>query len=556
MSDSIRAAGRFCLVAACCLLSVSFFFRYQILNGFTVLFADRFDGMIVMAILEHWYNVFRGLSHWSQPLFLYPFPHTLAYQDGYFVNGVFYSGFRALGADPFLASEIANIILRAIGFLGAYLACRRVFRLGLPWALLASVLFTLSNSSFIHTGHIQLLTISFAPLMAVLLHGTFTALLDGRRSALLAWGLATILLYAAWLMSGYYMAWYFLYFSASTLLILLALSSREQRRTLLAASRREALPLIALAAVMILVNLPFLNLYLPAASQSGQESYQLALSMTPSPLDIPNVGEGNLLYGRLITSVHDTLTPALPPFSERTTGMPLILLFLFGCAIVCLWQGRKQAGTTPLAMAMSAAVLLTWATVIHVGHYSLWYFVYHLVPGAKSMRATGRYQIFLAAPVIVLAVQYLGLNSCRIVAPVLFLVCALLLVEEVDAGSPLHLDRQHEVARLHSVPRPPSACRVFFASAARPETVGNAIEDNVYSANVDAMLIAEYLDLPTINGLGAVLPPGWSLVVNPSNPAYMPAVSAFASRHHITGLCGLDLRTMRWNTAPGISSHA
>jgi len=545
----IRTTGRAALVAIFCMLSVAVFFRYQIANGFTTLFSDRFDGMIVIAILEHWYNVFRDLSNWSQTNFFYPIANTLGYQDGYFANGVFYSVFRALGVDPFLASELVNATMRAIGFLSAYLACRRLFGLGLPWALLASIVFTLSSSSFIHAGHVQLLSISFAPLMAVLLHSTFTALFSGRRRALLAWGGAASLMYAVWLMTGYYMAWYFLYFSAATLAILVSLSPRDEKRVLLATLRRQALPVLALVAFAVLVNLPFLNVYLPKAAESGQESYQLGLSMTPSLLDIPNVGGGNLLYGRLVTSVHDMIAPALPLFSERTTGVSVILLFLFGCALAWLWRQREQTGAPLLTMAMAAAVVLTWATVVHVGNFSLWYVIYHLVPGAKGMRATGRYQIFLAAPVIVLAVQYLSWNARRIVAPVLFLMCALLVIEQLDEGSPLRLDRPHELARLRSVPPPPSVCRVFFASAARPERVNRPIEDGVYSHNVDAMLIAEYWDLPTINGLGAVLPPGWGLF-NPERPSYLPAVAAFVRAHRLTGVCGLDLRTMRWDTSP------
>lgn len=545
----IRAPGRALLIAIVCAMSVALFFRYQIANGFTVLFTNRYDGMIVVAIQEHWYNVFRGFSHWSQANFWYPVPNTLGYQDGYLVNGVFYAGFRAFGVDPFLASEIVNMTLRALGFFGAYLALRRVFGVEFLWAILGSILFTLSSSSFNHTGHVQLLTISFAPYMTVLLHGAFGALLSGRRRALLIWGMGAASLYALWLMSGYYMAWYFLYFMAAMLIIAPLLMDREDRSALMLAMRRQAFPLVGLVVLFVALNLPFLNLYLSKIAESGEQKYQLALSMSPSLLDIPNVSSVNLLYGRIVVALHDLVAPSLPLFGERTTGVSVILLFLFGCAAASLWRCRERTGTALLSKAVAAAVLLTWITVVHVGNFSLWYMIYHLVPGAKAMRATGRYQIFLAAPIIALAIRYLSWNAQRIAVPVLLLVCVLLVVEQLGDSSPVQLDRRVELARLTSVPPPPPACKVFFASAARPAVVQNKFIEDVYSHNVDAMLVAEYLHLPTINGMGAILPPGWALFA-PEDPSYLRAVALYVAAHQVKNLCALDLRTMRWDTEP------
>jgi hypothetical protein len=538
-------------VATCCVLSVGVFFRYQIANGFTLLFSDAVDGLNATAILEHWYNVFRGLSIWSEMNFFYPVSRALGYTDGFLVNGVIYTIFRALGVDPFLASEMVNMTMRAVGFIGSYLACRRVFGLELCWALLGSVLFTLSNSSFVQTSHIQLLSISFAPLMAVLLHGSLTALRADRRRALLEWGLATTLLYSAWLMTGYYMAWYFLYFLATMLVILLVVLQRDEKRAALRAVRKQMVPLLALATVTVIVNLPFLSVYLPKAAESGQQPYEVAFTQTPSLLDIPNVSAANLLYGRLVVSLHDAIAPALPLLSERTTGMPAILLFLFGCAVSWFWRGPTQAETPRLGKAMAIAVLLTWATTVHVRGFSLWYYVYQLFPGAKAMRAVARYQIFLAAPVIVLAIQYLSWNAKRIVAPVLVLVCVLLVVEQLNLGPVLKLDRPRELVRLRSVPPPPPVCKAFFVSAARPEKrLTDPISDTMYSHNVDAMMIAEYLGLPTINGVGSVFPRGWPLYDAPDKPSYLPQVAKIVAWYDVTGLCALDLRTMRWDSAP------
>jgi hypothetical protein len=542
------AAGEAALVALCCALSVAFFFRFQIANGFTMLFSDRTDGIIEIAILEHWYNVFRGLAAWPQADFFYPAPDALGYNDGYFLYGVVYAAVRSFGADPFLASEFVNVILRAVGFIGAVVACRRLLALDLAWSLLAAVVFTIANNSFIRAIHVQLLSVSLAPLVAVLLHATFTALRAGRRRALFGWGLASVLLFAAWLMTTYYMAWYFFYFTAVLLVLLAWLSGRDAIAAWLAAARRQMLPLVALAATGVLAILPFLSLYLPKASESGERSYSSTIGLAPSLLDAINVGNTNLLYGRLIMFLHDWLAPKEPLYSERTTGMPLIVLFLFVCAVAWLWR-RREAPAPRLMIAMALAAVLTWLSIFHLGRYSLWALVYTVVPGAKAMRATARYQIFLDGPVIALAVAYLAGHARSIVRPVLVLIATLLVLEEISVARPLDLDRTAEAARLRSVPPPPAGCKVFFATAARRESLPDPVINGLYSHNVDAMMIAEYLNVPTINGYASFFPRGWALY-NPGTPEYLATVARYVAAHHVSGLCGLDLATMRWDPDP------
>jgi hypothetical protein len=90
---------------------------------------------------------------------------------------------------------------------------------GLPfgWSLLGAALFTLSNNLFIRASHAQLFSIGFLPVLATLLHAAGSALLGRRPRALLGWGAAFVLLFAALLMTGFYMAWYFVFLAAGHL---------------------------------------------------------------------------------------------------------------------------------------------------------------------------------------------------------------------------------------------------------------------------------------------------------------------------------------------------
>ena len=78
----MQALLRALLLIAALVLANLVFFRVPIFNGFTRLWGDHFDGGIEATILEHWYNVVRGYSPWSQTEYFYPVSGTLGYNDG------------------------------------------------------------------------------------------------------------------------------------------------------------------------------------------------------------------------------------------------------------------------------------------------------------------------------------------------------------------------------------------------------------------------------------------------------------------------------------------
>ena len=540
-------AGTAVLVMLVGVLSVAFVFRYQILSRFTLLSGNRYDQVIEISILEHWFNVFRGIDGWSRMAYFYPFKGTLAYNDGYFLYGVFYSVFRTARLDPYLGAECVSIVMRFIEFFGSYLATRRLFDFRPGWAILSAVLFTLSNNLFIQAHHAQLLGVGFAPVMAVLLDGMFAALLSGRRVRLVLWGAAAGCLYGAWLMTTYYMAWFFLLFSIFLCAAYMILAGRAGLQPIWEAVRRHELPLATILLAVFLASIPFLILYLPKAHQTGMHPYRAAQVNTLSMPDLLDVGGGNLLYGRIVALVNHAIRPSYPAWSERMTGFPPVLLFLFACGIVLLLATPRALlpRYATLLRAIGVATLVTWALVFNIDGHSLWWFVYELVPGAKAARVVSRYQIFLAAPVIAIAVSYLSASARKIVAPVLFLVCALLVAEEINAETLVSLDRPHELARLNAVPPPPAGCKAFFISRARPESLLDADWDGFYNHNVDAMIIAATIHLPTVNGASTFQPPKWNLI-NPDKPDYLDRVRRYALANHVTDLCSLDLKTMQW----------
>jgi hypothetical protein len=539
-------AGEALAVTLGLLACLALFFRAQLLDGFTLLLGDRHDGVIALSIMEHWRNVLRGTAEWSRTAYFHPVPGTLGYNDGYLLFGLPYAGWRGLGADPFLAGELTNMTLRALGFLGAHWAGKRLLGLAWPWALLGAALFTLANNLAIRGSHAQLFIVSLAPLLAVAAHGAVLALLKHRRGALLGWGAAFLLGFAAWLMSGFYMAWFAVFFSAALLPCWLLVAGAARRRALGAALLAAWPALLALGGLAVAVNLPFLLLYLPKAAETGMHPWAMVAQYLPTPLDMIHVGEGNYLWGWLVRALNAAFRPDMPFWSERMTGLPPGLVALFLLACIWAFRGGPERDPSGLRRALALATLLTWLLTIRFGEHSLWWLVFQGVPGARATRVVARYQIFLALPVTLLAVAFLADVARRMPRPALAAVLALLLAEQLNAYVPAFLDRPLEAARLAAVPPPPPACRAFYVTAARTTQRFTEEVDNIYNHNTEAMLVAAVIGLPTINGISTFNPPGWPDGLT-RTPEYEAAVRAWAARHALVGLCGLDLERFVWS---------
>lgn len=543
----LRAA----VLSLACALCVAVFFRNQLANGFTLLLGDRHDAVIALSIMEHWRNVLAGAAEWSRTGYFHPVPATLGYNDGYFLFGLAYAAFRGLGADPFLGGELTNMAMRAVGFLGMHAACRRVLGLPFAWALLGAALFTLSNNLFIRASHAQLFSVGFLPVLAVLLHGAGAALLARRPAALLAWGAGFVLLFAALLMTGFYMAWFFALLAGATALAWLAVAGGAARRDLFAALRAAPLPLALLAALALAANAPFLLLYLPKAAETGMHPWGMALGHAPTPLDAVNVGEANLLFGWLVRALNEAFRPGSPFWSERMTGITPALLLVFAASTAWLWRDASAAALDPSRRAwlraLALASLATWALTLRFGDATGWWLVWNAVPGAKAVRAVARYQLVLVLPVAGLAVLALAAWARRAPAVAVAPLAALLLGEQANGYAPLFLDRPLELSRLRAVPPPPAACRAFWVSAAREESRFGEAVDDPYNHNTEAMLVAAVLRLPTVNGISTFNPPGWPDGW-PGQRGHEAAVRAWADAHGIAdGLCALDLRRMAWS---------
>jgi hypothetical protein len=517
------------------------------LSGFSILNGDRYDAVIVATILEHWFHVLSGDANWSQVNYFAPYTRTIAHTDAYFLIGAAYFPFRSLGLDPFLSSELAGWVVKSAGFVGAYLLCRKVFFYSFHWSLLAAVLFTLSNGMTVHASRLQLATVAFAPIMAILLWGTFKAFLDGNGAKLRGSGVIAGMFFGAWCLTSFYMAWFFTYFCSAFAVVILARGGREGLSLLkdrLAAHYGSIVFVVGAALVSLL---PFIYAFLPKSREVGVRSYASAAAHTVPLEGILQVGHTNLLFGSLYNYVVSYLSPGYSPSGEYyDTGftIALFVLFVSGCVQV-LKQGRPGS-TEVVLQSLVVATLITWPLALNVSGHSAWFFVYHLFPGAKALKVVAAYQIFLALPVVIIAVKYLSMY--RIAPPVVLLIVAVLVAGEINKPY-LNLDRQAELARVSLPQSPPKECRVFYTSGwGGQDSIGGFPEliNSLYAHNVSAMLIAQITRIPTVNGFASFNPPDWNFG-DPNRADYDERVLTYAKKHGLTGLCRLDLNSKQWS---------
>jgi hypothetical protein len=524
--------------SAVLVVCLAILFRAQLGNGFEVLLGDRYDGVIATAILEHWLNVFKGKAHWAEVGYFFPYTHTIAYTDGYFLVGVLYTPFRLLGLDPFLATEMANLALKVIGFGGMYALCRRAFVLPFFWSLLAAVLFTMNNGMTIRAWRIQLATVAFAPVLALCAWQMLTAFGAGRARAARWWGCAAGLLYGAWCLTCFYMAWFFTLFFAALALAVIVLGRRRALVWLKNLVANHYGSLLLILAVTVLALLPFVYVYLPKTNEVGVRAFEEVFANLVELAGVLQVGRENWLFGSLYNQVLKDFVPSYVAQGEYyNTGFNILLFgaFLFG--LVQLFRRAQRTHAHLVWHALALASLLTWGLLLRVNKYTGWYWVYHYFPGAQALRVVSTYQIFLALPVVLIAMKGLALSRPR--WPLALGLALLLAAAELNT-SYLNLHRHAELARIVLPSAPPAGCQAFYVTGWRAEL------NSVYAHNVTAMMLAQATGLPTLNGVASFNPRDWQFD-HPNRPDYEARVFGYALNHYLQPLCRFEPNSKQWS---------
>lgn len=534
------------------LIIISILFHVQIQSNFGILTGDRFDGLIENNLLHHWFNTFTGKSNWKTVGYFYPYLDTLGYNDGYFIYGVIYSFYKMLGFDIFVSAELVNITLKAIGYFSFYLLCYRSLKLKFWYSFIGAAIFTLANSLVVQSGHAQLLSLAFAPLLTYFIFNYILNLffVDDKKKAVIYGSLSGLLL-SGWLITTFYMAWFYIFFFITTFVVFLFFFAFNKKQLpKIEINKKISVVAVIFPMVVFLISIiPFLIVYLPKMGETGGHAMASILAYAPSLGNILNPGNDNLLFGVVAKYIYSTYFPEVNRVGEFNIGFPPIILLLTLYSLYFFAKAKLSSLRNIFTVSISVSIIISLLFILKVNGHSLWEVIWHVVPGAKGMRVTARYALFIIFPLSLFAALFLAQLESKLPKFLLIILSLVLIIEQINFATNQGLERSVQMAFINSVPQPPSSCASFFVTGQRPgeypiDPSHNTL--NLYPHNVDAMFISEYFGLRTINGFSSFNPKDWDFKLGPQS-TYVARVFNYAKKHNIEqGLCEYDLYSSKW----------
>jgi hypothetical protein len=543
-SSNTTRVQNFILGWVFCIITIVVIERYQILNGFRILPGDRYDSVISAAILEHWFNVIRLASNWLDVGYFYPYTRTIAQTDAYFLTGLIYFPIRMMGFDPFLSQEICLIILKIIGFWGAYLFARKI-KFGFWHACLLACLFTLANVITTHLARVQLMTVVFCPIILCCLFEFWQGIRNANKIKILIWGGMSGVLYGTWCLTCFYIAWFFIFIFAIFCITSWIMFSRECKKLFISQILECRYQLLAVACIAALSLVPFIYAFFPKSQEVGVRAYAGATDWIFPIWKLWDLGDQNFMYGSLfkeLISFFHVDYKSTGEYGNMGYGFFLFGLFLTG-SYVFLRMGTDKDNIFFKALIITVFIVIGF-TVKVIGH-SAWYFVYHLLPGSKALNVISVVNMCLFLPIALIAIEFLRKSNINTL--LFILISIMLLLGEINKPY-LALDRNMEIEKISNIKTPPHECNVFYVSGWDWQKSSNSATDQFYAHNVTAIMIAQIVKIPTINGIASFSPKD-GVFAYPYKNDYDQRIIYYAKNKKIKGLCRLDINDKTWTNA-------
>jgi len=530
-------------------------YRFQILNGFELLLGNNtYDNTIHTAILEHWFNVFKGINSWSEVNYFFPYTKTIAQTDAYFLISIFYIPFRLLNIDPYLSTEFAGVCLKIFGFISAYVFSKLVINLKHNYATLIAILFTLNNAMTIHGYRIQLATVAFLPAFAILLYLTIKYLNSNNKKLYLLSGTSFSFLFGLWCFTCLYGSYFFFIFLVMFLFVNIVFNF--SKIVFIANQIKKFYVYSFLIILTMAISLiPFVTTFYPKSQESKPRSLDAIIYSTVRIEELMQVGSNNLfnypVFQRFIGVISPNYLPNLN-WEYYNVGFTLAVSILFIFALIGFLRNFKTLKSN-LVYQLGFTSFLFIVLIVNVFGKSLWLYVYSYFPGGKALGVISVSLIFLAFPIYVFIVYFISnvIKKKIMLFPIIFV----LIIGEINSP-PLKLDRSKEIEMNFTVSPPAMECNSFYVSGWDNQESNPGYWEwfnNQYAHNVSAMLLSQKLNIPTLNGMASFIPKDYDLVgpngtaFSPNSDEYKKRISNYISDRNLEKVCRLDLNSKIWS---------
>lgn len=480
---------------------------------------DLGDARFNTFVLEHVDRFVTGQGvQFASPGIFYPFPDTLFFSDTHVGTAIFYIVLRALGLGEFQAFSGWFVIGYTTTYAAAHYAFAKFGLKPLP-AIIAAAIFTFSLPSLAQISHAQFAYRCGVPLAMLYLWRFLRDASVADLWAAFIWFLVQTLI-------SIYLGVFLGMLMAAFALAALVLEGRAARRAWRAAVLADLKPRLAspspgdIARALVVMAMFAATAALLLAYRHVAHLYGLHHSLGTISIGLPRIASYFIMdylpYWRRFAS----FVGQVPIRQEHQLflGLGVLGLFYAGCWRAQFAPIAPEARLLPRAMAVATGILFVltldvgaaFALFSKISLYSLvaW------LPGLDAIRAVGRIILVMMFPIAFLAgsgfAMLIGETRPRPLGIALGLSLALLAAYEIGSMEKPAFSIADAEQRVDEVIRDAKVAGAGIADPILAVPMPLRPGDPAFT-QLDAMLAAQRLGWPTVNGYSGNSVPGISL---------------------------------------------
>ena len=470
--------------------------------SFSFIPGDYEDSRFNNFVLENFFKFISGQQKkfWSAPFF-YPYPNTIALSDNHIGTGLFYSFFRFLGFNregAFQAWYICGIIFN---FFAAYYVLRKMDLKIVP-ALCGAVLFSWGLPIMAQEGHLQLLYRFCIPLC---IYQIYQFKLNPKLTHL-----AYALLFFVWqLLIGVYIGYFLLLFIVVQIILLPFVENQKtplkwflfwKNKFEQAWKNNKKKDKIFFLLFLVFLLVLLLALFIPYFWIS--KNYGVSKSWVEIEELLPRVKSYFISDNSILWGVISNKLGKLDMHHEQQLFPGISSVFILLMGVFNYKQIRKNEYLLFNLFTIGFLILLT----LNINGFSIYQLIVQL-PVVNNVRAVSRIILVLMWPIafsigIILNEIQNKNDSWRKFLPVF---CLLFLITDSAFFHHSTYSKAESIARLEEIKTNTvniDKNNILFLAAENEETA--------IIREIDSMLIAQELGVPTLNGYSASSPKGYS----------------------------------------------
>ena len=484
-----------------------FGYSFPSVDWFAAIPGDLGDARFNSVILEHLYGWATGSwkSLWS-PTFFFPFENVLAFSDNHFGSAWSYIILRLAGFDRETAYSGWYVVGNVLNFVAAFFVIRHLGFSAFS-AAAGSFVFAFALPALEQAGHAQL-NYRFAMPLAML---SFWIFLSKRK--LTSLGIVVFWL-AVQFYCSIYLGLFLIYLLFGILLSYLFLNRQGFISDIKEHWNKE--PKKTKQYFFIMGTAATLSIFLLLAKyRFVMADYGHLRSWSEISSMLPRLSSYFLADDSVLSSWVGGWVTDIPMRHEHQMFFGVGVWFLMIYGTWCIWYKKLNYD---LGRIVSISLMLLMFVTVSIGGFSLYRALFYL-PGLGSIRAVSRVVLVMLLPVAILVsvgvenlfLKFAPISILHRVILALFII-ALLSSEMLfftNYITPIVTVHNRQKELLDYLPAALSKSSVLIVTQKNNE--------QSYLTEIDGMILAQDLGLPTLNGYSGSAPPGY-ISPNPCVP--------------------------------------